>query len=100
MAMPSDPGESGSAASTARPAPVRSLGDGYTLALQAVAGAREGEGAAPLAGARLGGEPAHALLGVVERLRDGRVRLVRAGRGAALVLVEDPGRGPQGALQV
>ena len=50
------------------------------------------EGAAPLAGAGLGGEALGAVELVVVRLRDGRVALVRAGRADALVLEEDLGR--------
>ena len=51
--------------------------------------AGEGERAAPLPGARLGGEALHALLLVVEGLRHRRVRLVAARGAHALVLVED-----------
>ena len=52
----------------------------------------EGERAPPLAGPRLGREPGHAFHLVVVRLGQGRVRLVAAGRAAALVLVVDVGR--------
>ncbi len=68
-------------------------------ALEAKVVAGERQGAAPLAGARLGGEALHAGLFVVVGLRHGRVRLVRAGRAHALVLVEDPGRRVEGLLE-
>ena len=51
--------------------------------------ARERERRAPLARAGLGRQALHALLLVVVRLRDRGVRLVRAGRRDALVLVVD-----------
>ena len=51
--------------------------------------ARERQRAPPLAGAGLRRQPLDALLLVVERLRDRRVRLVAAGRADALVLVVD-----------
>ena len=69
------------------------------LALHAVLGGGERQGAAPLAGAGLGRQLADALLVVVVRLRDGRVRLVRAGRADALVLVVDAGRRVEQPLQ-
>ena len=50
------------------------------LALQADQRAGEGQGAAPLAGAGLGGQPLDAELLVVPGLRDGGVGLVAAGR--------------------
>ena len=50
-------------------------------------------------GAGLGGELAHALLLVVEGLRDRGVRLVRAGGRDALVLVVDVRRGIERALE-
>src|SRR4051812_33573401 len=64
--------------------------DHVDLALEADQLARERERAAPLPGARLGGQARAALTLVVERLRDGGVRLMAAGRADALVLVEDP----------
>ena len=74
-------------------APVRLLvvggPDHPDLAVDAVLRAGERQRAAPLAGAGLGGEPLGALGRVVVRLRDGGVRLVRPGRGHALVLVVD-----------
>ena len=69
------------------------------LALHPVLRAGERQGGAPLAGAGLGGELLDAGLGVVERLRDRRVRLVAAGRRDALVLVVDPGRRPERGLE-
>ena len=69
------------------------------LALEADQLARERERASPLAGAGLGREPRPALLLVVERLRDRRVRLVAAGRADALVLVEDPRPRPDRLLE-
>ncbi len=84
-------------------APVRLLvvggADHPDLAVDAVLGAGEGQRAAPLAGAGLGGEPLGALGRVVVRLRDRGVRLVRPGRGHALVLVVNPRRGVQRLFQ-
>ena len=84
-------------------APVRLLvvggADHPDLAVDAVLGAGEGQRAAPLAGAGLGGEPLGALGRVVVRLRDRGVRLVRPGRGHALVLVVDPRGGVQRLFQ-
>ena len=84
-------------------APVRLLvvggADHPDLAVDAVLRAGEGQRAAPLPGAGLGGEPLGALGRVVVRLRDGGVRLVRPGRRHALVLVVDPRRGVQRLLQ-
>ena len=121
--MPSEPVESGSSARIARPASVRSrrarvhgaaerldhdpavrllvvrrphLPD---LALEVELRAGEGQRGAPLAGAGLGGQLRDARLGVVERLRHRGVRLVRAGRRDALVLVVDPGRRAERLLQ-
>ena len=77
-------------------APVRLLvvrhPDHADVDLEAEDPAREGERRAPLTGARLGREALDALLLVVVRLRDGGVRLVRAGRRDALVLVVDARR--------
>src|SRR5262249_11778729 len=69
------------------------------LAGEPVQGRRERQRAAPLPGAGLGGELFHALGGVVVRLRDGGVGLVRARRADAFVLVVDPGRGAELLLQ-
>ena len=69
------------------------------LALDAEEGARVGQRRAPLAGAGLGRDASDPGLGVVVRLRDRGVRLVRAGGGAALVLVVDPRRRAQGLLE-
>ena len=69
------------------------------LAVEPELRARERERGAPLARAGLGGEPPDAGLRVVVRLRDGGVRLVRAGRRDALVLVVDPRRGTERLLQ-
>src|SRR5206468_2899503 len=68
---------------------VRDL-DHVDLALEPDELAGEGERASPLAGTGLGREALAALGLVVERLRDGRVRLVASRRADALVLVEDP----------
>ena len=57
--------------------------------LEAEQVAREGQRRAPLARTGLGRQALDARLLVVERLRDGGVRLVRARRAHALVLVED-----------
>ena len=62
-------------------------------------GAGEGQGAAPLPGARLGREAGHALLLVVEGLGQRGVGLVAARRAAALVLVVDVGRGIERLLE-
>ena len=69
------------------------------LDLEPEQGAGERQGAPPLAGAGLGGEALHALLLVVQGLRDGGVRLVAAGRADALVLVVDVGRRIERALE-
>ena len=69
------------------------------LAVQPELGAGEGQRGAPLPGAGLRRQPADRGTRVVERLRDGGVRLVRPGRRDALVLVVDPGRRPQRLLQ-
>ena len=57
------------------------------------------QGAAPLTGAGLGGDPLGTLFLVVVCLGDGRIRLVAAGRAGAFVLVENLGRGIQSFLQ-
>ena len=117
--MPSEPVESGSIASTCRPASVRLVGeemhvaavrlhedaavrllvvadlDHEDLDVDAEQRARDRQRAAPLAGAGLGGDLGDALLLVVVGLRDGGVGLVGAGRGHALVLVEDLDAGGQ-----
>ena len=69
------------------------------LAFEAEELARERQRGAPLPGAGLGGELAHALLLVVEGLGHRGVRLVRAGGRDPLVLVVDVGRGIERALQ-
>ncbi len=69
------------------------------LALEAEQRAGEGQRRAPLAGAGLGGEPPDAGLGVVVRLRHRGVRLVRAGRRDAFVLVVDVRRGAERLLE-
>ncbi len=69
------------------------------LAVETVEGTRIGEGAAPLAGARLRGQLAGTLLGVVVGLRDRGVRLVGAGGADPLVLVVDAGRRLECLLQ-
>ncbi len=74
-------------------------GDLPDLAVDAVLRGGERQRRAPLPGAGLRGQLADALLVVVVGLRHGRVRLVRAGRADALVLVEDPGRRVEQALQ-
>jgi len=61
--------------------------------------AREGQGAAPLPGAGLGGEASHAFLLIVERLGDGGVGLVAACRADALVLEIDLRRGLERLLE-
>ncbi len=70
------------------------VGGAHHPHLQVDAEQRAGEGqrAAPLACSGLGGQFRDALGGVVVGLRHRGVRLVRAGRAAALVLVVDPGR--------
>ena len=69
------------------------------LALEVEQLAGERQRRAPLAGAGLGGELAHALALVVVGLRDGGVRLVRAGGRDALVLVVDVRGGVERALE-
>ncbi len=73
--------------------PVRLLAvgdaDHEDLALEAVELRRVGERRAPLTGAGLGRDALAPVLRAVERLRHGRVGLVRARRAAALVLVVD-----------
>jgi hypothetical protein len=59
------------------------------LAVQPVHRAGEGQRRTPLTGPRLGREAAYSSLGVVVRLWHSGVRLVRPGRGDALVLVVD-----------
>ena len=113
IASPSEPSESGSASSAARPAfvtfeglectvraerlhhdapvgllPVRDA-DHEDLALEPVELRRVGERRAPLTGAGLGRDALAPVLRAVERLRHGGVRLVRARRADALVLVVD-----------
>ncbi len=68
--------------------PVRDA-DHEDLALEPVQLRRVGQRRAPLPGAGLGRDALAAVLRAVERLRHGRVGLVRAGRAAALVLVVD-----------
>src|SRR5215210_105943 len=68
---------------------VRDL-DHVDLALEPEERAGEGKRAAPLAGTGLRRQARAALLGVVVRLRHGRIRLVAPGRADAFVLVEDP----------
>ena len=121
--MPSDPGESGVLGEHGQPrlggprrrrvhgrapglhhrAAVRLLvvgrADHPDLAVDPVLRAGERQRAAPLPRARLGGEPLGALDRVVVRLRHGGVRLVRPGRGDALVLVVDPGGRVEQLLQ-
>jgi len=84
-------------------APVRFLvvggADHPDLAVDGELRAGEGQRAAPLAGAGLGGEPLGAFGRVVERLRDRGVRLVRTGRGDPFVLVVDACGGVDGLLQ-
>ena len=67
------------------------------LYVEEVAG--HSQGAAPLAGAGLRGQPLYAGLLVVVGLGDGGVGLVRAGGGDAFVLVVDAGGGVQRLLQ-
>ena len=69
------------------------------LALHVEQPAGQRQRRAPLAGAGLGGQLLHALALVEVGLRDGGVRLVRAGGRDALVLVVDVRRGVEGALQ-
>src|SRR6266478_5921 len=69
------------------------------LALQAEHLAGERERRAPLSSTRFGAEPGDLFLLVVVRLRDGRVRLVAAGRAHALVLVVDVRRRAEGLLE-
>src|SRR5215207_4579834 len=73
--------------------------DHVDRAIEAHHPAGEREGRAPLARPRLGGQAPDTLFAVVIRLGDGRVRLVAAGRRAALVLVVDVGRGVEEPLQ-
>ena len=73
--------------------------DHVDLAFHAEEVAGQGERAAPLAGAGLGGDALDALLLVVVGLGDGRVGLVAAGRADALVLVVDLGRGVRAFLE-
>ncbi len=68
-------------------------------ALHAIETAGEGERAAPLAGAGLGGDALDARELVVVGLRDGGVRLVAAGRAEAFVLVVDAGGSAERLLQ-
>ena len=121
--MPSEPVESGCSARIARPAAVSVRRAGVhraaerldhhlavgllvvrrphlpDLALQAELRARERQRRAPLPGTGLGGQPPDARLRVVERLRHRGVRLVRAGRRDAFVLVVDPRRRAERLLQ-
>ena len=69
------------------------------LALHVEEGARVAEGATPLPGAGLGGEPFDALGLVVEGLGYCGVGLVGSRRGDRLVLEVDPGRRVQRLLQ-
>ncbi len=69
------------------------------VALESEEAARHRHGRAPLAGARLGGDPADARLLVVVGLRHGGVRLVGPGGAHALVLEVDVGGGLQRLLQ-
>ena len=69
------------------------------LALHVEQRAGEGQRRAPLAGAGLGGQLPDAGLGVVVHLRHSGVRLVRAGRRDALVLVVDPRRRAERLLE-
>ena len=73
--------------------------DHVDLDFEVEQGAGERQGAAPLAGPGLGCDPLRAFLLVVEGLRDRGVRLVAAGRAAALVLVVDVGGGVEDLLQ-
>ncbi len=73
--------------------------DHVDVAPEAEERAGHGERAAPLAGPRFRGQPGDALLLVVERLRDCRVGLVRAGRRDALVLVVEVRRGVERLLE-
>ena len=77
------------------PAPIRLLiidPDHVDVDLEAEERARERQRRAPLARTCLGDEASHALLLVVVRLWDRGIRLVRAGRGDAFVLVVDARR--------
>src|SRR3954463_13105351 len=73
--------------------------DHEDLALEPEQRAGERERRAPLARAGLGRELLDASLGVLVRLRDRGVRLVRAGRRDALVLVEDACGGVERLLE-
>src|SRR5207247_7557696 len=77
---------------------VRDL-DHVDLALEADQLAGERERAPPLARAGLGRQARAPFLLVVERLRDGGVRLVAPRRADALVLVEDAGAGSDRLLE-
>src|SRR3972149_4129208 len=66
--------------------------DHVDLALEAEELAGHSQRRAPLAGARLRGDPRDAFLLVVVGLGDGRVGLVAGGRASALLLVVDGGR--------
>ena len=61
--------------------------------------AREGQRAAPLAGAGFRGQPSNAVGFVVVSLGDGGVGLVAAGGTDALVLVVDVGGGIEGTFE-
>ena len=84
-------------------APIRLLliadADHEDLRLEAEEAPGEGQGAPPLARTGLGHEARDAGGAVVEGLRDGRVRLVAAGRADALVLEIDARRGVERLLQ-
>src|SRR5215210_458818 len=68
-------------------------------AFKAHLAAGEGQGGAPLAGARLGGQAPYAFLFIVKGLGDGGVRLVAARGRATLILVVDVGGGVENLLQ-
>ena len=123
IASPSEPGESGSLASIARPASVRSEGLGctvppnvsimilrYGLASYDARTCQTSHSRSNCAqanasavphwpGAGLGGQLPDAGPGVVVGLRHRGVRLVRAGGRDALVLVVDAGRGAERLLE-
>ena len=73
--------------------------DHIDLAVQPQIGAGHGQGGAPLAGARLGGDALESLLFGVVGLGDGAVELVAAGGVVALEFVVDLGRGLELFLQ-